>query len=320
MFFYLATAGVNHHVLLWNPYVISKPVGVSMKKKTLFFLPFNLSCFFFFLFLHLFHLSSSHHSPPFLLSLVILFFVFFFSSFSSFSSFTSLSSSFSFSSFSFSFSFLLLQLCLFFKVLRGHMQSVISVNFIQSRGQTISLSKDKVSMSWTVEQHVIFERSVHSFYTPFKKKNIICPPCFIMKRNTQVSQSETACYKSLCCNVSYFLQVLRIWDTHLQVCLQRLSGVFPKGPEVSTVLYFDEERSTLLTAFNNRVSNQVKSWKIRELEIYDAVSFKTLRNSSHLSTSSHRPEDVKMLRVALFTERGRCWEYCWDYKLWLTVD
>ena len=82
LFFYLATAGVNHHVLLWNPYVISKPVGVSMKKKTLFFLPFNLSCFFFFLFLHLFHLSSSHHSPPFLLSLVILFFVFFFSSFS----------------------------------------------------------------------------------------------------------------------------------------------------------------------------------------------------------------------------------------------
>ena len=145
LFFYLATAGVNHHVLLWNPYVISKPVGVSMKKKTLFFLPFNLSCFFFFLFLHLFHLSSSHHSPPFLLSLVILFFVFFFSSFSSFSSFTSLSSSFS--SFSFSFSFLLLQLCLFFKVLRGHMQSVISANFIQSRGQTISLSKDKVSMS-----------------------------------------------------------------------------------------------------------------------------------------------------------------------------
>ena len=26
------------------------------------------------------------------------------------------------------------------------------------------------------------------------------------------------------------LQVLRIWDTHLQVCLQRLSGMFPKGP------------------------------------------------------------------------------------------
>ena len=27
--FLLATAGVNHHVCLWNPYVISKPVGVS---------------------------------------------------------------------------------------------------------------------------------------------------------------------------------------------------------------------------------------------------------------------------------------------------
>lgn len=31
------------------------------------------------------------------------------------------------------------------KVLRGHMQSVISVLFIESRGQLISLSKDKVS-------------------------------------------------------------------------------------------------------------------------------------------------------------------------------
>ena len=31
----------------------------------------------------------------------------------------------------------------------------------------------------------------------------------------------------------------------------------------------------------------------------------TLRNSSHLSASSRRPEDVTMLRVALFTERGR---------------
>ena len=29
--FLLATAGVNHHVCLWNPYVISKPVGVSSK-------------------------------------------------------------------------------------------------------------------------------------------------------------------------------------------------------------------------------------------------------------------------------------------------
>ena len=46
-----------------------------------------------------------------------------------------------------------------------------------------------------------------------------------------------------------------MWDTHLQVCLQRLSGMFPKGPEISTVLYFDEERSTLLTGFNRRVIN-----------------------------------------------------------------
>ncbi|CAB4027277.1 WD repeat-containing 49-like, partial [Paramuricea clavata] len=109
----IATAGVNHHVLLWNPYVISKPVGV----------------------------------------------------------------------------------------LRGHMQSVVAVKFIESRGQTISLSKDKV---------------------------------------------------------------LRVWDTHLQVCLQRLSGIFAKGPEVSTVMYFDEERSTLLTAFNHRLSMMVMKPEVKD--------------------------------------------------------
>ena len=43
----------------------------------------------------------------------------------------------------------------------------------------------------------------------------------------------------------------------------------------------------------------------------------TLRNSSHLSASSRRSEDVKMLRVTLFTERGRCSEDSWDYKLFI---
>ena len=35
----------------------------------------------------------------------------------------------------------------------------------------------------------------------------------------------------------------------------------------------------------------------------------TLRNSFHLSASSCRSEEVKMLRVMLFTERGQCSEY-----------
>lgn len=110
----IATAGVNHHVCLWNPYVISKPVGV----------------------------------------------------------------------------------------LRGHMQSVISVRFIETRGQLISLSKDKV---------------------------------------------------------------LRIWDTHLQVCLQRLSGMFPKGPsEVSITMYYDEEHSKLFTAFNQQLTLMVMKPEVKD--------------------------------------------------------
>ena len=99
----IATAGINTQVCLWNPYVISKPVGV----------------------------------------------------------------------------------------LQGHMQSVISVTFVENKNQLISLSKEKV---------------------------------------------------------------LRIWDTHLQVCLQRLSGIFPKINDAAVTMYFDQERSKLFCSFNNQLT------------------------------------------------------------------
>ncbi|KAJ8313468.1 hypothetical protein KUTeg_008979, partial [Tegillarca granosa] len=114
------TAGVNHHVCLWNPYVVSKPNGV----------------------------------------------------------------------------------------LRGHMASVIQVQFIKSRNQLISFSKDKV---------------------------------------------------------------LRIWDVQLQVCIQRVAGMFPKGPEVITTLYFDEskdrngtERNRLLITFNYQLCYMEMKLEIRD--------------------------------------------------------
>ncbi|ELU05069.1 hypothetical protein CAPTEDRAFT_229382 [Capitella teleta] len=99
----IATAGVNHHVCLWNPYVVSKPNGV----------------------------------------------------------------------------------------LRGHMASVIQVQFNKCRNQLISFSKDKV---------------------------------------------------------------LRIWDVQLQVAIQRLAGMFPKGPEVSSILYFDERMNRLFITFNYQLT------------------------------------------------------------------
>ena len=54
-------------------------------------------------------------------------------------------------------------------------------------------------------------------------------------------------------------------------------------------------------------------WPLRRSSSAETIVL--LRNSFHLSASSRRFEDVEMLRVALFTERGRCWEYSWDYKL-----
>ncbi|XP_021372289.1 WD repeat-containing protein 49-like isoform X5 [Mizuhopecten yessoensis] len=116
----IATAGVNHHVCLWNPYVVSKPNGV----------------------------------------------------------------------------------------LRGHMASVIQVHFMKSRAQLISFSKDKV---------------------------------------------------------------LRIWDVQLQVCIQRLAGMFPKGPEVYSCLYFDEQRersglekNRLLITFNYQLTMMEMKAEIRD--------------------------------------------------------
>lgn len=68
------------------------------------------------------------------------------------------------------------------QVLRGHMTSVIEVQFIKNRGQLISFSKDKV---------------------------------------------------------------LRIWDVQLQVCIQRLAGMFPKGPEGERSSVIDFQNQSL---------------------------------------------------------------------------
>ncbi|XP_033126562.1 WD repeat-containing protein 49-like isoform X2 [Anneissia japonica] len=99
----IATSGVDHHVCLWNPYVISKPVGV----------------------------------------------------------------------------------------LRGHMAPVLHVQFNALRMQLVSFSKDKV---------------------------------------------------------------LRVWDVQLQVCLQRMAGMFPKGPEMATSMFFHEDRNRLFVTFNYQLT------------------------------------------------------------------
>ena len=39
-----------------------------------------------------------------------------------------------------------------------------------------------------------------------------------------------------------------------------------------------------------------------------------LSESSRLSASSRRPEDMEMPRLVLYTERGRCWGYTRDWE------
>ncbi|XP_078586384.1 cilia- and flagella-associated protein 337-like [Branchiostoma floridae x Branchiostoma japonicum] len=76
-------------------------------------------------------------------------------------------------------------------LLRGHMASVVNVQFNTTKGQILSFSKDKV---------------------------------------------------------------LRVWDIQQQLCLQRVAGIFPKGPEVYTFLQFDEERLKMFITFNNQLT------------------------------------------------------------------
>ncbi|CAH8848703.1 unnamed protein product [Trichobilharzia szidati] len=99
----IATAGVNYHVCLWNPYVVSKPNGL----------------------------------------------------------------------------------------LRGHMAAVVAVQFHISRSRLLSFSRDRV---------------------------------------------------------------LRIWDVQLQVCLQKMNSVCPKGLSVTTHMYFHEDRLRLFLSFNHTLT------------------------------------------------------------------
>ncbi|XP_061490480.1 WD repeat-containing protein 49 [Rhineura floridana] len=49
-------------------------------------------------------------------------------------------------------------------------------------------------------------------------------------------------------------KVLRIWDIHHQLCIQRISGSFPKSLDFHSTLYFDESRGRLFISFNNQLT------------------------------------------------------------------
>ncbi|CAF0765559.1 unnamed protein product [Brachionus calyciflorus] len=44
-------------------------------------------------------------------------------------------------------------------------------------------------------------------------------------------------------------KILRIWNVQLQICIQRISNMFPKGPDVDISCYFDELSSRFFIAF-----------------------------------------------------------------------
>ncbi len=44
-------------------------------------------------------------------------------------------------------------------------------------------------------------------------------------------------------------KILRIWNVPLQICIQRIANVFPKGPEVDVTLWFDDLAGRLFITF-----------------------------------------------------------------------
>lgn len=59
-------------------------------------------------------------------------------------------------------------------------------------------------------------------------------------------------------------KVLRIWDIQQQVCLQRIANIFPKGPEVQTILYFDDIKNRLFVTFNYQLTMLEMKIEIRD--------------------------------------------------------
>ncbi|XP_053567790.1 WD repeat-containing protein 49 [Bombina bombina] len=126
----IATAGINHKICLWNPYVVSKPTGV----------------------------------------------------------------------------------------LEGNMASVITVKFIVARKQLFSFSKDKV---------------------------------------------------------------LRIWDIHHQICIQRIAGIFPKTLEFNSIFYFYEPHGRLFLSFNNQLTlMEMRKETFRRITSHDKPVTCVLYNSA----------------------------------------
>ncbi|XP_048836775.1 WD repeat-containing protein 49-like isoform X1 [Brienomyrus brachyistius] len=68
-------------------------------------------------------------------------------------------------------------------------------------------------------------------------------------------------------------KVLRIWDVHHQLCVQRLTGIFPKTQEFRTLLVYHEERGRLFLTFNNLLTlleakkDESRVWTSHEHEV-----------------------------------------------------
>uniref|UniRef100_A0A8C5PKC0 WD repeat domain 49 n=1 Tax=Leptobrachium leishanense TaxID=445787 RepID=A0A8C5PKC0_9ANUR len=49
-------------------------------------------------------------------------------------------------------------------------------------------------------------------------------------------------------------KILRIWDVHHQVCIQRVAGIFPKTLDYQFTLYYHEPHGRLFLTFNNQIT------------------------------------------------------------------
>ncbi|KAM4693124.1 cilia- and flagella-associated protein 337 [Discoglossus pictus] len=76
-------------------------------------------------------------------------------------------------------------------------------------------------------------------------------------------------------------KVLRIWDIHHQVCIQRLAGIFPKTLDFHSIFYFYEPHGRLFLSFNNQLTHlEMKKETFRRITSHDKPVTCVLYNST----------------------------------------
>ncbi|KAM9316522.1 cilia- and flagella-associated protein 337 [Gastrophryne carolinensis] len=88
-------------------------------------------------------------------------------------------------------------------------------------------------------------------------------------------------------------KVLRVWDVHHQVCIQRIAGIFPKTLEFQLTFYFYEPHGRLFLSFNNQLAVlEMKSESSKQVTSHEKPVTCILYNSTFKQVISSDTEST----------------------------